>query len=50
MTGASGGVGTLAVAMFAQTGYRVVAISGKPAACRVAAAVGGGRNCSHAKS
>jgi acrylyl-CoA reductase (NADPH) len=32
VTGASGGVGTLAVAIFAQIGYRVVAISGKPVA------------------
>ena len=31
VTGASGGVGTLALAIFAQLGYRVVAISGKPA-------------------
>ena len=32
VTGASGGVGTLAVALLAQAGFRVVAISGKPAA------------------
>lgn len=32
VTGASGGVGTLAVAILSQIGYRVVAISGKPAA------------------
>jgi putative YhdH/YhfP family quinone oxidoreductase len=30
VTGASGGVGTLAVAIFAQAGYRVAAVSGKP--------------------
>jgi acrylyl-CoA reductase (NADPH) len=32
VTGASGGVGTLAVAIFAQAGYRVAAVSGKPSA------------------
>jgi putative YhdH/YhfP family quinone oxidoreductase len=32
VTGASGGVGTLAIALFAQSGFKVVAISGKPAA------------------
>ncbi len=32
VTGASGGVGTLAVAMLSQAGYRVVAVSGKPTA------------------
>jgi len=32
VTGASGGVGTLAVSIFAQLGYEVVAVSGKPAA------------------
>jgi acrylyl-CoA reductase (NADPH) len=32
VTGASGGVGTLAVAMLAQAGFRVCAVSGKPAA------------------
>jgi acrylyl-CoA reductase (NADPH) len=32
VTGASGGVGTLAVALLAQAGYRVAAVSGKPAA------------------
>lgn len=30
VTGASGGVGTLAVALFAQAGFRVAAVSGKP--------------------
>jgi acrylyl-CoA reductase (NADPH) len=35
VTGASGGVGTLAVAILAQAGYRVVAISGKPAAAEL---------------
>lgn len=30
VTGASGGVGSLAVAMLAKAGYRVVAVSGKP--------------------
>jgi putative YhdH/YhfP family quinone oxidoreductase len=30
VTGASGGVGTLAVALLAQAGFRVVAVSGKP--------------------
>ena len=30
VTGASGGVGTLAVAILAKAGYRVVAVSGKP--------------------
>ena len=30
VTGASGGVGTLAVSILAQTGYRVTAVSGKP--------------------
>lgn len=32
VTGASGGVGSLSVAMFSQLGYEVVAVSGKPAA------------------
>jgi putative YhdH/YhfP family quinone oxidoreductase len=32
VTGASGGVGTLAVSILAQLGYEVVAVSGKPAA------------------
>jgi putative YhdH/YhfP family quinone oxidoreductase len=32
VTGASGGVGTLAVSILAQLGYHVVAVSGKPAA------------------
>ncbi|HZZ28282.1 MAG TPA: acryloyl-CoA reductase [Pirellulales bacterium] len=32
VTGASGGVGTLAVAMLAQAGFRVSAVTGKPAA------------------
>lgn len=32
VTGASGGVGTLAVALLAQRGYEVVAVSGKPSA------------------
>ena len=32
VTGASGGVGSLAVALLAKTGYRVVASSGKPSA------------------
>ncbi len=32
VTGASGGVGTLAVALLAQAGFRVSAVSGKPAA------------------
>ena len=32
VTGASGGVGTLAVALAAQAGFRVVAVSGKPEA------------------
>ncbi|MGH8427497.1 MAG: YhdH/YhfP family quinone oxidoreductase [Gammaproteobacteria bacterium] len=32
VTGASGGVGSLAVAMLSELGYRVVAFSGKPAA------------------
>jgi acrylyl-CoA reductase (NADPH) len=32
VTGASGGVGSLAVALLAQLGYSVVAVSGKPAA------------------
>jgi acrylyl-CoA reductase (NADPH) len=32
VTGASGGVGTLAVAILAKLGYRVAAVSGKPAA------------------
>ncbi len=32
VTGASGGVGTLAVALLARLGYRVSAVSGKPAA------------------
>jgi putative YhdH/YhfP family quinone oxidoreductase len=32
VTGASGGVGTLAVSILAQLGYNVVAVSGKPAA------------------
>ncbi|HTQ39194.1 MAG TPA: oxidoreductase [Pirellulales bacterium] len=32
VTGASGGVGSLAVAMLAQAGFRVSAVSGKPAA------------------
>jgi acrylyl-CoA reductase (NADPH) len=35
VTGASGGVGTLAVAILSQAGYRVAAISGKPAASDV---------------
>ncbi len=30
VTGASGGVGTMAVSILAQTGYRVTAVSGKP--------------------
>lgn len=33
--GASGGVGTLAVAMLAQAGFRVVAVSGKPEAAEL---------------
>ena len=32
VTGASGGVGSLAVAMLARAGYQVVAVTGKPAA------------------
>src|SRR5262249_39515189 len=32
VTGASGGVGTLAVAILAQAGFRVTAVTGKPAA------------------
>ncbi|HEY2761043.1 MAG TPA: acryloyl-CoA reductase [Pirellulales bacterium] len=40
VTGASGGVGTLAVAMFAKLGYRVVAISGKPAAIELLGLLG----------
>lgn len=35
VTGASGGVGTLAVAMLAQAGFRVVAVSGKPKAAEL---------------
>ncbi len=35
VTGASGGVGTLAVVLLAQAGYRVVAVSGKPNASEV---------------
>lgn len=35
VTGASGGVGTLAVAMLAQAGFRVVAVSGKPEAAEL---------------
>jgi acrylyl-CoA reductase (NADPH) len=35
VTGASGGVGTLAVALLAQAGFRVVAVSGKPAAANL---------------
>jgi putative YhdH/YhfP family quinone oxidoreductase len=35
VTGASGGVGTLAVALLAQAGFRVVAVSGKPQAAEL---------------
>jgi putative YhdH/YhfP family quinone oxidoreductase len=35
VTGASGGVGTLAVAMLAQAGFRVAAVSGKPEAAKL---------------
>lgn len=33
VTGATGGVGSLAVAMLARLGYKVAAVSGKPSAC-----------------
>ncbi len=42
VTGASGGVGTLAVALLAQAGFRVVAISGKPAAADLLRRLGAG--------
>jgi putative YhdH/YhfP family quinone oxidoreductase len=43
VTGASGGVGTLAVSILAQLGYEVVAVSGKPAARDLLARLGARR-------
>ncbi|HET6884140.1 MAG TPA: YhdH/YhfP family quinone oxidoreductase [Pirellulales bacterium] len=43
VTGASGGVGSLSVALAAQAGYRVVASTGKPAAHEVLRQLGAGR-------
>jgi putative YhdH/YhfP family quinone oxidoreductase len=43
VTGASGGVGTLAVSILAQLGYEVVAVSGKPAARDLLIRLGGRR-------
>lgn len=40
VTGASGGVGSLAVALLAHNGYRVVAASGKPEAREMLSAIG----------
>lgn len=43
VTGASGGVGSLAVALLARLGYTVVAVSGKPAAAELLSALGAAR-------
>ena len=43
VTGASGGVGTIAVAILAQLGYEVVAVSGKPAAHELLKRLGAAR-------
>jgi acrylyl-CoA reductase (NADPH) len=43
VTGASGGVGSLAIDMLAGRGYEVVALSGKPAADEYLAAIGAAR-------
>lgn len=43
VTGASGGVGSLAVAMLARLGYRVAAVSGKPEAQRLLQQLGATR-------
>jgi putative YhdH/YhfP family quinone oxidoreductase len=43
VTGASGGVGTVAVATLAQLGYEVVAVSGKPAAHELLKRLGAAR-------
>lgn len=40
VTGASGGVGSIAVDLFAQAGYRVIAVSGKPEAADTLKALG----------
>jgi putative YhdH/YhfP family quinone oxidoreductase len=40
VTGASGGVGTVAVAILARLGYRIVAVSGKPAAADILSRLG----------
>jgi NADPH:quinone reductase-like Zn-dependent oxidoreductase len=45
VTGSTGGVGILSVAILAKLGFEVVAVTGKPEAAELLQRLGGSRDC-----